>query len=97
MSLDGDLNQYTLMANVLYDFAASNGAMLSIGAGVGADYAKARTAAIAPSLVPYDGDDAWVLDEFRRAVATVEGSTVPEAGEDCAYCAYVDQAAAVRD
>ena len=57
VSLDGDLNQYTLMANVLYDFAASNGAMLSIGAGVGADYAKARTAAIAPSLVPYDGDD----------------------------------------
>ena len=49
------------------------------------------------TMVPYDGDDAWVLDAFRRAVATVEGSTVPEAGEDCAYCAYVDQAAAIRD
>jgi hypothetical protein len=49
------------------------------------------------TMVPYDGDDAWVLDEFRRAVATVEGSTVPQAGEDCQYCAYVNQAAAIRD
>jgi RecB family exonuclease len=49
------------------------------------------------TMVPYDGDDAWVLDAFRRAVATVEGSAVPEAGEDCEYCTYVDQAGAVRD
>lgn len=56
-ALDGELDQYTLMANVLYDFASSNGAMLSVGAGVGADYARARTAPIAPSLVPFEGDD----------------------------------------
>lgn len=49
------------------------------------------------TMVPYDGDDAWVLDEFRRAVATVEGNTVPQAGEDCGYCAYVGQVAAIRD
>jgi OmpA-OmpF porin, OOP family len=57
VALDGELTQYTLMANVLYDFASSSGAMLSVGAGVGADYARARTAPIAPSLVPYEGDD----------------------------------------
>ena len=45
------------------------------------------------TMVPYDGDDAWVLDQFRRAVATVEGPDIPRAGEDCGYCAYVDQAA----
>ena len=44
------------------------------------------------TMVPYDGDDAWVLDEFRRAVATVEGPDIPQAGEDCQYCAYVEQA-----
>lgn len=44
------------------------------------------------TMVPYDGDDAWVLDEFRRAVAIVEGPAIPQAGEDCEYCAYVEQA-----
>lgn len=45
------------------------------------------------SMVPYDGDDAWVLDTFRRAVAVVEGKDIPQAGEDCEYCAYVNRAA----
>ena len=48
-------------------------------------------------MVPYDGDDAWVLEAFRRAVATVESREIPPPGEDCEYCAYVDQASAVRD
>jgi hypothetical protein len=43
-------------------------------------------------MVPYDGDDAWVLDTFRRAVAVVEGKEVPQAGEECQYCAYVERA-----
>ena len=47
------------------------------------------------AMVPYEGDDAWVLDTFRRAVATAEGKDVPQAGEECQYCAYVDQAAGV--
>lgn len=46
------------------------------------------------TMVPYDGDDAWVLDTFRRAVATVGGRDIPQAGEDCGYCAYVAQASA---
>jgi hypothetical protein len=49
------------------------------------------------SMVPYDGDDAWVLDVFRRAVATVEGGAVPEAGRDCEFCAYVASASGSRN
>ena len=45
-------------------------------------------------MIPYDGDDAWVLDAFRRMVATVGGGSVPEAGEDCQWCRYVEQSAA---
>lgn len=44
------------------------------------------------SMVPYDGNDAWVLDAFRRAVATVEGGALPRPGESCNYCAYVASA-----
>ncbi len=45
------------------------------------------------SMVPYDGDDAWVLDAFRRAVATIVQSEVPQPGAECEYCAYVASAA----
>jgi hypothetical protein len=46
------------------------------------------------ALVPYDGDDAWVLDAFRRAVATIGQPNPPALKEDCAYCAYVAAASA---
>jgi hypothetical protein len=45
------------------------------------------------TLVPYEGDDAWVLEVFRRAVATVEQAAVPVAVGDCKFCAYVANAA----
>lgn len=45
------------------------------------------------TLVPYVGDDAWVLEVFRRAVATIERPEVPAAAEDCEFCAYVAGAA----
>ena len=45
------------------------------------------------ALVPYDGNDAWVLDAFRRAVATIGQGEVPPAGAECKYCAYVASAA----
>ena len=45
------------------------------------------------ALVPYDGDDAWVLEAFRRAVATVTQVEPPTAKEDCEYCGYVARAA----
>jgi hypothetical protein len=41
------------------------------------------------ALVPYDGDDAWVLEAFRHAVATIGQSDPPAAKEDCKYCTYV--------
>ena len=46
-------------------------------------------------MIPYDGDDAWVLDAFRRTVATVNAGKVPAPGEDCEYCVYVEKAAAI--
>ena len=45
------------------------------------------------ALVPYDGNDEWVLEAFRHAVATVERDAVPPPTEDCEYCAYVASAA----
>jgi hypothetical protein len=45
------------------------------------------------SMVPYDGNDTWVLDAFRRAVATIVQGEVPRPGVDCEYCAYVASAA----
>jgi len=45
------------------------------------------------ALVPYDGDDAWVLEAFRHAVATVGQAEPPAAKEDCEYCGYVARAA----
>ncbi|MGH8251112.1 MAG: PD-(D/E)XK nuclease family protein [Steroidobacteraceae bacterium] len=44
-------------------------------------------------MLPYDGNDAWVLDTFRRAVATVQAGVIPPPGEKCEYCPYVSQAA----
>ncbi len=46
------------------------------------------------SMVSYDGNDAWVLDAFRRAVATIQQGEVPQPGADCEYCAYVASASA---
>jgi hypothetical protein len=46
------------------------------------------------TMVPYDGDDAWVLDAFRRAVTTVLAPGIPAPGEDCNYCNYVARATA---
>ncbi len=44
------------------------------------------------SMVPYDGDDGWVLDAFRRAVAVAQAPVIPAAGADCEFCAYVGRA-----
>jgi PD-(D/E)XK nuclease superfamily len=46
------------------------------------------------TMVPYDGDDAWVLDAFRRAVRTVQSPAVPAPGEDCEFCRYAATASA---
>ncbi len=46
------------------------------------------------ALVPYDGDDAWVLDAFRRAIVTIDQVNPPPPVEGCEYCAYVAGASA---
>jgi hypothetical protein len=46
------------------------------------------------ALVPYDGDDAWVLETFRRAAAVVGQDAVPPPRQGCEYCAYVAGASA---
>jgi hypothetical protein len=46
------------------------------------------------ALVPYDGDDAWVLDAFRRAIVTIGQPNPPPPVEGCGYCAYVAGASA---
>jgi hypothetical protein len=48
------------------------------------------------ALVPYDGNDSWVLDAFHRAVATVTQPTSPQASERCSYCAYVSRASGTQ-
>ena len=44
----GDLAEYTLIANALYDFTSPGGVTLSIGGGVGAEYARLTSASLAP-------------------------------------------------
>ena len=41
------------------------------------------------AMVPYDGNDSWVLEAFRRAVALIGEPGPPPPGPDCDYCAYV--------
>ena len=41
------------------------------------------------ALVPYDGNDAWVLEVFRRAVGLVGQPLPPPPGPKCGFCAYV--------
>jgi hypothetical protein len=45
------------------------------------------------AMIPYDGDDEWVLPAFRSAVELAEARVAPAPGEDCPYCGYVQRAA----
>jgi hypothetical protein len=45
------------------------------------------------ALVPYDGDDAWVLEAFRHAVAMAGQACAPGAKDTCDFCGYVARAA----
>ena len=51
---DGELGQFTLMANGIYDFSAGSGIILSFGGGVGANYARLNSLSLAPA---FDGSD----------------------------------------
>ena len=47
---DGELGEYTLMANVLYDFPSTSGVTFSLGGGVGADYARIDAGSFTPPV-----------------------------------------------
>lgn len=42
------------------------------------------------TVIPYAGNDAWVDDTLGKAKETLDNDTLPVAGADCDYCAYVD-------
>jgi len=39
-------------------------------------------------LLPYKGDDSWVEATILKAHKCLMGDEIPEAGEDCDFCAY---------
>ena len=43
-------------------------------------------------MIPYDGDDGWVMEAFRRAVELAGRTSAPGPGDGCAYCDYVERA-----
>ena len=55
LAATGDLSEFTVMANLLYDFALGDKLTLSVGAGVGADLANFKAAALGVD------DDEWVF------------------------------------
>lgn len=41
------------------------------------------------TLLPYEGDDDWVEPTIKDIHKCLNSDKVPEAGEDCDYCAYI--------
>ncbi len=44
------------------------------------------------TLIAHEGDDTWVEDTIERAHACLSADTIPAAGADCDFCAYVEEA-----
>lgn len=47
------------------------------------------------NLIPYEGDDGWVEDTIVALHDCLNGDQVPEPGDDCDYCRYVEAVQAV--
>jgi hypothetical protein len=43
------------------------------------------------SLLPYEGDDAWVEPTLERIVTTLKSDTLPPHSPDCDYCLYLQE------
>ncbi len=41
------------------------------------------------TLIPYEGNDAWVEPAIIKAHKCLNGAKIPASGKDCDYCAYV--------
>ncbi|MBI4812591.1 PD-(D/E)XK nuclease family protein [Candidatus Falkowbacteria bacterium] len=44
------------------------------------------------TLIPHQGNDAWVESAIKRAHQCLSASQIPPANEDCDYCNYVEAA-----
>jgi PD-(D/E)XK nuclease superfamily len=75
-------------------FAVANRGWFVFANGDGRAAAFGDKLCFTTSMVPYDGNDAWVLDAFRRAIAVIGGVASPPPNERCEFCAYVASAAA---
>lgn len=42
------------------------------------------------TLIPYVGNDTWVEDTIKEMHKCLNSNEIPEAGEDCDFCAYRD-------
>jgi len=40
------------------------------------------------SLIPYEGNDAWVDGTIKELYTCLQSDQMPEAGEDCQFCQY---------
>ena len=40
------------------------------------------------TLIPYEGNDDWVEGVIKEVHKCLNSGTIPEANEDCDYCAY---------
>lgn len=47
-------------------------------------------------LLPYEGDDSWVLEAFRAAVAVATSAVSPAPRKNCKWCQFVDKRRALE-
>ncbi len=43
------------------------------------------------TLIPYEGDDSWVEQTIMDIYECLNGDSIPECGEECDYCQYVEE------
>jgi len=39
-------------------------------------------------IIPYEGDDGWVLGAIKKIHACLESSEIPKSSQDCDFCSY---------
>ena len=43
-------------------------------------------------LISYKGSDAWIEEALLKIKKTLESDSIPQSGEDCDYCRYIEAA-----
>jgi len=44
------------------------------------------------TVLPYEGDDAWIYPELKRLRACLDSDEIPAKGKNCEYCPYREEA-----